>query len=112
MISLDGLRAELAEIDENLIRNELTQLERAEHLARRKEIYEALYPEAKAEERRKQGLKQYRGETVSPREDTPAFTSDTAAKTGLTPRTIRQDVQIATRIIPEVRDMIVGFAGL
>jgi ParB family chromosome partitioning protein len=30
----DDLRAELAEISENLIRNELTLLERAEHLAR------------------------------------------------------------------------------
>lgn len=31
--SEDGLRAELAEIDENLIHNELTVLERGEHLA-------------------------------------------------------------------------------
>jgi len=79
-------------------------------LARRKEIYEALHPEAKAEERRKRGvanLKQYSGgETVSPPEDIPAFTSDAAEKTGLSPRTIRQDIQIATKIAPEVRDMI------
>jgi len=56
-------------------------------VARRKEIYEALHPEAKAEERRKRGmanLKQYSGdETVSPPEDIPAFTSDAAEKTGL-----------------------------
>lgn len=39
---LDELRAELAEIDENLVRNELTVLEQGEHLARRNEILIAL----------------------------------------------------------------------
>jgi hypothetical protein len=43
----DDLRAELAEISENLIRNELTLLERAEHLARMRAVYEQLYPNAR-----------------------------------------------------------------
>lgn len=42
-------------------------------------------------------------ETVS-----PTFAADTAAKTGLTPRTIQQEVQIATKIAPDVRDAIRG----
>lgn len=75
-----------------------TELNRA-HLARRKEIYEALHPEAKAEERRKSGLKQYRDEIISPREEIPpTFTTATAAKLGVSPRTIRQGAQIATGI--------------
>ena len=45
---LDALRAELAEIDENLIRQELTALEEAEHLQRRVEILEALGERAQA----------------------------------------------------------------
>ena len=43
----DDWHAELAEISENLIRNELTLLERAEHLARMRAVYEQLYPTAR-----------------------------------------------------------------
>ena len=43
----NGLVAEMAELDENLMRRELTVLQRAEMLARRKQLYEALHPEAK-----------------------------------------------------------------
>ena len=42
---LDGLHAELAEIDENVIRTGLSDLELSELLARRKKIYETLHPE-------------------------------------------------------------------
>jgi ParB/RepB/Spo0J family partition protein len=43
----DDLHAQLWEIDENLMRAELSPSERASCTARRKEIYEALHPEAK-----------------------------------------------------------------
>jgi N6-adenosine-specific RNA methylase IME4 len=100
----DDLLVELAEIDENLIRNELSYLERAEHLARRKEIYEALYPEAK------KGLYGHKGTQVITKAENEivSFSEDTATKTGLTPRSIQYDVQIATQIAPDVRDAIRG----
>ncbi len=43
--TIDCLQQELAEIDENLIRNVLTAFVFDLQLARRKEIYESLYPE-------------------------------------------------------------------
>ena len=47
ILDLKDARAELAEIDENLIRNELSVLEQAECLKRRKEIYESIHPQTK-----------------------------------------------------------------
>lgn len=93
----DELDAELAEIDENLVRIELTTLERAEHLKRRKEIYEAKYPEAK---RPQGGRRQKNSETVSP------FSKDAAVKLAVSPRTIQQEVQIAEKIVPDVKEVL------
>jgi ParB family transcriptional regulator, chromosome partitioning protein len=45
---LDSLHAELAEIDENITRANLSPAQQAGAIARRKEIYEELYPETKA----------------------------------------------------------------
>jgi len=47
ILNLSELEARLAEIDENLIRNEGSALERGEWLLERKRIYEELYPETK-----------------------------------------------------------------
>src|SRR6478672_12882040 len=44
---MDADQAELAEIDENLIRADLSPIERALHVARRKELYEIKHPETK-----------------------------------------------------------------
>ena len=64
VFSGDIIEAELAEIDENLMRNDLTVLEQGEHLQRRNEILEAMGVRAKASP----GVNQYTevGETVSP----------------------------------------------
>ncbi|MBM3654917.1 MAG: hypothetical protein FJX06_19290, partial [Alphaproteobacteria bacterium] len=49
IIDVDALRLELVEIDENLIRYNLTPAQEAAAVARRKAIYEELHPETKAE---------------------------------------------------------------
>jgi hypothetical protein len=55
VIDDDDLHAQLWEIDENLMRAELSPSERASCTARRKAIYEALHPEAKHRGRSEEG---------------------------------------------------------
>jgi len=109
----DDLRAELAEIDENLIRSELTVLEQSEHIGRRKRIYEQLYPHAKPEVQRLRGLKPFQNpsavnltalEVSTPK--VPTFVQDTAQKLGVSERTARRLVQIDSGLLPEVKDQI------
>lgn len=119
----DALRAELAQIHENLVRAELTALERAEHLARAKEIYEALHAQelAAKEAKKLSNLKQFQNaESVSLQDavgqDTEsdtvsasaqdAFTSWVARQVGVTDRTVQRAVQIASDIPSDVRDAI------
>ena len=103
-VDLGDLDRELAEIDENLIRNELTALERGESLARRKTIYEALHPETKpVQERGGPGRGHKTAENISA---VSPFAEDAAEKTGVTDRAIRYAVQIGEDITPEARDAI------
>ena len=63
--SLEGLQAELAELDENFIRSELSTVEYGELLLRRKEIYEALHPETKKGPAQAAGMNRAVGNNVS-----------------------------------------------
>ena len=107
--SLTELEAELAEIDENLVRNELTALERAEELARRKRVYLVLYPETKhgAQGGGREGKgTRLKTETAESAVSVPSFVEDSSAKIGRSERGVRVDVQIATAIPAEVRDLL------
>jgi ParB-like chromosome segregation protein Spo0J len=111
VVVTDDLRRELAEIDENLIRNELTQLERSEQLQRRMDIYEALHPETKhGATGGGRGGKGSRTKTQVAESATPvpAFAEATAEATGKSARVIREDVQIAKALDEDERDAIRG----
>ena len=111
VVKLDELRRRLGEIDENLIRNELTVLERAEHFAERKKIYLAMYPETK--QGGAPGAGQGKGKNLKVAENAtfqPSFASDTAAKTRTSARTIRQDVQIADALSDDTKEAVRGTA--
>jgi N6-adenosine-specific RNA methylase IME4 len=91
----DADRALLAEIDENLIRADLSAAERALHLKERKRVYEALYPQTKAGGDRKSAKaksNRQNGELIS------RFTKDTAEKTKRSERTVQRDIARADKI--------------
>ena len=70
--------AELIQIDENLVRANLSDAERILHVARRKELYEKLHPETKhGGDRRSAGAR-----SSSQNENLKAFVADIAVKTG------------------------------
>jgi|GEM_PF-1414412 len=100
--SLEGLRAELAEIDENLVRHDLNYIDEGEQLARRKEIYETLHPETRQGMRNGQTSKT---ETVAVLETKP-FAEDTAEKIGVAARTVRSKIQVVKNLTPEVKGLV------
>jgi ParB family chromosome partitioning protein len=99
VVDLDEMRAELAMLDENLFRNDGTVLERAEWLKRRKEIYEALYPET---ERGGTPGNQHSGKKR--KNEIISFYQDTANKMDVSPRTIQQGVLIAAGLASDIRE--------
>ena len=103
VVEAEGVYAELIEIDENLVRNELHYIDSGNLTKRRKEIYEELHPETK------QGM--VNGQTSKKTnlgflERVPSFVKDTSAKTGKSASTIKRELQIANNVIPEVKEVI------
>jgi len=85
------IETELAEIDENLMRNDLTVLEQGEHLARRQELVG-----------RKVGRPEINGRTVLPLKTTNEIAKDI----GLTESSAQKRMQVARNIVPEVKETI------
>lgn len=84
----DALRAELWEIDENLIRAELTPAQQAEHLSRRKEVWEAL-------------SMQFAPKPTGGRPE--GFASDTAKKSGINKSTVTRSIARADALGDDIR---------
>ncbi|QIB34785.1 ParB/RepB/Spo0J family partition protein [Ancylobacter pratisalsi] len=104
VLDIKGMKARLAEIDENLVRSGLSPLEWAEHFAERKVVYEALHPETK-----------HGGDRRSTKFDNLAtwserFTASAAKQFGMSERSIVRAVERYKKIDPNVRVRIVGSA--
>lgn len=94
---LDGLQVELAEIDENFVRKDLSDDEFRELLLRRKEIYESLHPETKhGGDRKSEKIKSAKCTFDSAK----SFVDDTAEKLGVDPSTVRRELQTAKNLTP------------
>ncbi len=105
VLDVDDITTQLAEIDENLVRNELSALERGEQLAKRKDLYEAKYPQTKKGQAQALGMHRAQKHNVNA-ESAPTFAKDVSLKTKQAERTIQEDVQIAKRISEPVRNII------
>ena len=87
--------ARLWEIDENLVRSELTQLERDQHLLRRKQIFDEWVIGETGRNPPGLGGRSNKG-----------FATDTEEKTGIAKRRVNESVRRATRIADEVQQAV------
>ena len=106
--SLEGLLAELAEVDENVVRKGLSAVEYSDLLLRRKEIYETLHPETKAGTSQAAGMNRAKGNNVGCKmhPTSKSFVQDTAEKLGVNPSTIKRQIQTAKNLTTEAKDII------
>lgn len=100
LISDDDLHAELAMIDENLMRAELSPAERAAQTARRKAIFEELHPETKyGQNQHTRGV----AETATPGE---RFSKETAAAIGKSERTVQMYAERGEKISAQALSLV------
>lgn len=97
------LLSELAEIDENLIRNELTQFDKSIQTSRRKEIYEILHPHTKHGGDRKSS----RQVGDSQENKVESFVTQTAKATNESTRNIERNSKRG-KVLKPLQDLITG----
>lgn len=106
--SLDADGLTLAEIVENLIRRELSALERAEHLATLSEVLERRHPQAgRGGDRRSDKFKK----AASDQSAIFAVRSEVAEKTGLSDRSLRDALAIVRGLTADSKARLRGTAA-
>ncbi|KAF0231665.1 MAG: chromosome partitioning protein ParB [Beijerinckiaceae bacterium] len=98
--NIDDDEARLVEIDENLMRRELSALDRAIFLAERKEAFDRLNPDVAKPGRRKKELSQ------SLRQFGERFTKQTAKRLGMSERSVQLCLELVKNLAPEARDAL------
>lgn len=96
----NNINKELVEIDENLIRNNLTSLETAQQLQKRKVIYEEIYPDSKTE-----NIKRNNFASVY---SVKSFTKDISERVAKSQRWVQAHLQIAEHLTSESVEKIKG----
>lgn len=95
-------QARMAEIDENLYRADLSDLDRAVFLAEKKRLYEAMHPETRHGGDRRSDQVAIFGDKIALR-----FTSEVVERLGLSERSIQRILGRA-RLTPDIRARIAG----
>ncbi|MGB0747144.1 MAG: ParB N-terminal domain-containing protein [Magnetospiraceae bacterium] len=101
---LDDDAAALREIDENLVRFELTALERAVFVGERARIWKKMHPESKRGGDRKSAI--YQAEDQSAADSFCSFTDETSVLLGRGRRTLQQSIRIFEAIPKAHRDLL------
>ena len=109
VVDMNDLQAELAEIDENLMRENLSPAQEAQHIKRRKELYEAMHPTTKHGGAPSAGIgKGKRKDAADGAFPQDSFAQATAKATGKSKRSIQKQATIAKRIDPDLLDKVEG----
>ncbi|WP_246716603.1 MT-A70 family methyltransferase [Rhizobium ruizarguesonis] len=102
----DEVDAELWEIDENLIRSELTPADRAIFIHRRKQLYELKFPEtAHGGDRKTDGSSRQVGDL---KEEPKRFSTATAGAIGQSERAVQRDAERGEKISEKALRMLRG----
>jgi len=114
-VDLDNIDRQILEIDENLIRSDLTELEKADHIAKRKELFDlkrATDIPPILDRREEVGGKSLpthldsSGRPKTPQQE-KGFAADVAEKTGVSKRGVNQAIARAQKIDPKVKAEII-----
>ena len=99
MTAADEIDRQLWQVDENLIRAELTTAERASHVAKRKKLFEQRAAMESSNNGTTRPENRRRGRPKS-------FALETAEQTGRTKRDVNRDILRADRITPDVLEKL------
>lgn len=99
------LEQELISIDENLVRKDLKNTELEKSLARGKEIYESLYPEAEKFDEEDLTLPENQEIKTELPNDKRSFIDITSEKTGLSKKVIKSAIERETKSSPKVKEL-------
>lgn len=99
---------ELWEIDENLIRNDLSVAERALFMARRKEIHLIKFPETAKGVAQAKAANAAQGRGGQVVRDVKSFAAVTAEATGRDERSVRRDVERGEKIFKDLLQKLIG----
>ncbi len=97
IISLEDLEYQLAEIDENLIRSDISVVDQGNRLDDRQRIWEAIYPES--------GMGKAPKNNANRKNDIMSFSNHAAEAMGITPRTVQRFTKVG-RLPDDIKDLV------